>query len=124
MAENKSNMKGRVTVYSVPGCPHCTQAKAALKKLGLPVCEVDINKHRELQTKVKRLAGCSSVPQIFFNNVYVGNNEDLQNLVSPTCHFFSAIYFYVVCCIKILNFEIFFLISYPVYTGIYIYTLR
>ncbi|KAA0715965.1 hypothetical protein E1301_Tti016139 [Triplophysa tibetana] len=80
MAENKSNMKGRVTVYSVPGCPHCTQARAALKKLGLPVCEVDINKHRELQTKVKRLAGCSSVPQIFFNNVYVGNNEDLQKL--------------------------------------------
>lgn len=82
MAENKSDMKGRVTVYSVLGCPHCIQAKATLMTLGLPVCEVDINKHRELQTQVKRLTGHGSVPQIFFNNVYVGNNKDLQNLVS------------------------------------------
>lgn len=73
-------MKGRVTVYSVLGCPHCIQAKATLKKLGLPVCEVDINKHRELQTQVKTRTGHSSVPQIFFNNVYVGDNKDLQNL--------------------------------------------
>ncbi|XP_055071223.1 uncharacterized protein [Misgurnus anguillicaudatus] len=80
MAVNKSNMKGRVTVYSVLGCPHCTQAKDTLRNLGLPVCNVDINKHRDLQTQVKGLTGHSSVPQIFFNNVYVGNNEDLQNL--------------------------------------------
>lgn len=94
MAENKSNMKGRVTVYSVLGCPHCIQAKITLKKLGLPVCEVDVNKHRELQTQVKRLTGHSSVPQIFFNNVYVGNNEDLQNLVSLTHHFYSVLSFF------------------------------
>ncbi|XP_051564484.1 uncharacterized protein LOC127447042 isoform X3 [Myxocyprinus asiaticus] len=80
MFDNYTSMKGRVTVYSVPGCPHCIQAKTTLSKLGLPVCDVDLNKHRELQTHVKELTGRSTVPQIFFNNVYVGNNEDLQNL--------------------------------------------
>jgi len=33
MVEDRPIMKGRVTVYSVPGCPHCTQAKATLRTL-------------------------------------------------------------------------------------------
>lgn len=81
MVENRPIMKGRVTVYSVPGCPHCIQAKATLRTLGVPVCDVDLNKHREIRARVKELTGHSTVPQIFFNNLYVGNNEDLQNLV-------------------------------------------
>uniref|UniRef100_A0A9J8A4R5 Zgc:152951 n=1 Tax=Cyprinus carpio carpio TaxID=630221 RepID=A0A9J8A4R5_CYPCA len=59
-------MRGRVTVYSVT--------------LGVPVCDVDVNKHRELRARLKELTGHSTVPQISFNNLYVGNNEDLQNL--------------------------------------------
>ncbi|XP_077072838.1 uncharacterized protein LOC143723877 isoform X3 [Siphateles boraxobius] len=80
MVEDRPIMKGRVTVYSVPGCPHCTQAKATLRTLGVPVCEVDVNKHGEIRARVKELTGHSAVPQIFFNNLYVGNNEDLQTL--------------------------------------------
>ncbi|XP_016306303.1 uncharacterized protein LOC107661305 isoform X3 [Sinocyclocheilus anshuiensis] len=80
MVEDGTVMRGRVTVYSVPGCPHCIQAKATLSTLGVPVCDVDVNKHRELRARLKELTGHSTVPQIFFNNLYVGNNEDLQNL--------------------------------------------
>ncbi|XP_059417138.1 uncharacterized protein LOC132152385 isoform X2 [Carassius carassius] len=81
MVEDRTVMRGRVTVYSVPGCAHCIQAKATLRALGVPVCEVDVNKHRELRARLKELTGLSAVPQIFFNNLFVGNNEDLQNLV-------------------------------------------
>ncbi len=81
MVEDGTVMRGRVTVYSVPGCSHCIQAKATLSTLGVPVCDVDINKHGELRARLKELTGHSTVPQIFFNNLYVGNNEDLQNLV-------------------------------------------
>lgn len=81
MVEDRTIMRGRVTVYSVPGCPHCIQAKAALSTLGVPVCDVDVNKHREIRAQLKELTGRSTVPQIFFNNMYVGNNEDLQKLV-------------------------------------------
>uniref|UniRef100_A0A673IFM0 Uncharacterized LOC107713722 n=1 Tax=Sinocyclocheilus rhinocerous TaxID=307959 RepID=A0A673IFM0_9TELE len=80
MVEDGTVMRGRVTVYSVPGCPHCIQAKATLSTLGVPVCDVNVNKHRELRARLKELTGHSVVPQIFFNNLYVGNNEDLQNL--------------------------------------------
>ncbi|KAI1899554.1 hypothetical protein AGOR_G00062980 [Albula goreensis] len=75
----KSQM-GRVTIYSVMGCPHCLQAKSCLQELGLQVHEVDINQHTELWVRVKELTGRSTVPQIFFNSVHIGGNDDLQKL--------------------------------------------
>lgn len=81
MGEFESNPLGRVTVYSIQGCPHCVQAKATLGRLGVPVCDVDVGRHPELRARVKELTGRSSVPQIFFNNIHVGGNDDLQKLV-------------------------------------------
>ncbi|XP_030284623.1 uncharacterized protein LOC115588278 isoform X2 [Sparus aurata] len=80
MGEFESNPLGRVTVYSIQGCPHCVQAKATLGRLGVPVCDVDVGRHPELRARVKELTGRSSVPQIFFNNIHVGGNDDLQKL--------------------------------------------
>uniref|UniRef100_A0A3P9PAZ1 Zgc:152951 n=1 Tax=Poecilia reticulata TaxID=8081 RepID=A0A3P9PAZ1_POERE len=78
----KSSALGRVTVYSIQGCPHCVQAKATLRSLGVPVCEVDVGLHSELRVKLKELTGRSTVPQIFFNSVHVGGNDDLQKLAT------------------------------------------
>eukprot|EP00064_Thunnus_orientalis_P005094 superscaffoldBa00000486_g5107 len=80
MEEFESNASGRVTVYSIQGCPHCMQAKATLGHLGVPVCDVDIGRHPELRARVKELTGRSTVPQIFFNSIHVGGNDDLQKL--------------------------------------------
>ncbi|XP_028291531.1 uncharacterized protein LOC114454879 isoform X1 [Gouania willdenowi] len=80
MEDFDSNAQGRVTVYSVQGCPHCVQAKATLGRLGVSVYDVDIGRHSELRSRVKELTGRSTVPQIFFNSVHVGGNDDLQKL--------------------------------------------
>lgn len=80
MGTNEVGATGRVTVYSITGCPHCIQAKGRLGQLGVPVCDVDVGKHAELRVKVKELTGRSTVPQIFFNGVHVGGNDDLQKL--------------------------------------------
>ncbi|XP_062287606.1 uncharacterized protein zgc:152951 isoform X3 [Scomber scombrus] len=80
MADSDSSTTGRVTVYSIQGCPHCVQAKATLGRLGVPVCDVDVGRHPELRARVKELTGRSTVPQIFFNNIHVGGNDDLQRL--------------------------------------------
>ncbi|XP_030642057.1 uncharacterized protein zgc:152951 [Chanos chanos] len=80
MAEVENRLEGQVTVYSVPGCPHCQHAKNTLKKLGLPVCDVNVNQHPDIRGRIKELTGRSTVPQIFFNGVHVGGNDDLQNL--------------------------------------------
>ena len=81
MGESENSARGRVTVYSIQGCPHCVQAKATLGRLGVPVCDVNLGKHPELRAVVKELTGRSTVPQIFFNQVHVGGNDDLQKLV-------------------------------------------
>ncbi|MEQ2248330.1 hypothetical protein ILYODFUR_018105 [Ilyodon furcidens] len=80
MGDFESGALGRVTVYSIQGCPHCVQAKATLRSLGVPVFDVDVGIHSELMVKLKELTGRSTVPQIFFNTVHVGGNEDLQKL--------------------------------------------
>lgn len=80
MEELESSALGRVTVYSMPGCPHCMRAKATLGRLGVPVVDVDMGRHPELIARVKALTGRTSVPQIFFNNIHVGGNDDLQKL--------------------------------------------
>ncbi|XP_061697698.1 uncharacterized protein zgc:152951 isoform X2 [Syngnathoides biaculeatus] len=80
MEEFINSDKGRVTVYSIEGCPHCRQAKAILARLGVPICDVDLNQHPELQAPVKKLTGRISVPQIFFNNLFIGGNEKLQKM--------------------------------------------
>uniref|UniRef100_A0A3Q2VV16 Zgc:152951 n=1 Tax=Haplochromis burtoni TaxID=8153 RepID=A0A3Q2VV16_HAPBU len=80
MGDYESSAPGRITVYSIQGCPHCMQAKATLAGLGVPVCDIDLGSHSELRAKVKELTGRSTVPQIFFNNVHVGGNDDLQKL--------------------------------------------
>lgn len=80
MGETVDSFPGRVTVYSIQGCPHCVQAKTSLGRLGVPLLEVDMGRYPELWVKVKELTGRSTVPQIFFNSVHVGGNEDLQNL--------------------------------------------
>uniref|UniRef100_A0A8C6SCK3 Zgc:152951 n=1 Tax=Neogobius melanostomus TaxID=47308 RepID=A0A8C6SCK3_9GOBI len=83
MEREESSPLGRVTVYSIQGCPHCVQAKASLGRLDVPVCDVDMGKHPELRARVKELTGRITVPQIFFNNIHVGGNDDLQKM-SPT----------------------------------------
>ncbi|XP_060785899.1 uncharacterized protein zgc:152951 [Neoarius graeffei] len=80
MAVSENHIAGRVTVYSVPGCPHCLQAKAALQALNLPVCEVDVSHDAAVRAWLDKMTGSSTVPQIFFNDVHIGGNESLQNL--------------------------------------------
>lgn len=81
MGEFESSSLGRVTVYSIQGCQQCEQAKATLRHLEVPVCDVDVGTHPELRARLKELTGCSTVPQIFFNSVHVGGSDDLQKLV-------------------------------------------
>lgn len=81
MAVFENHTAGSVTVYSVPGCPQCLQAKAALHALNLPVCEVDVSHDAAVRAWLDKTTGSSTVPQIFFNNIHVGGNESFKNLV-------------------------------------------
>lgn len=78
-------LKGRVVVYSILGCPHCMRAKNTLLDLGVPYTDISLDTYPQCREEVKRLTGGrQTVPQIFFNAKHIGGNDDLQTLVKDT----------------------------------------
>ncbi|KAF6028836.1 hypothetical protein EB796_012821 [Bugula neritina] len=74
--------QGRVLVYSLTGCAHCKAAKHTLTTLNVPFTDVSIDQYdSSVRQEVKERTGKSTVPQIFFNDVYIGGNVELQEVV-------------------------------------------
>lgn len=74
-------LKGRVLVYSILGCPHCMRAKNTLQELGVPYTDVSLDRFPHARQDMQMRAQKRTVPQIFFNAKHIGGNEDLQDLV-------------------------------------------
>ncbi|ELU10998.1 hypothetical protein CAPTEDRAFT_203097 [Capitella teleta] len=75
-------LKGRILIYSIIGCPHCMRAKNTLQELGLPFVDINLDSYPQCREPMKHRIGRTSVPQVFFNSIHVGGNEDLQKLVN------------------------------------------
>eukprot|EP01094_Clydonella_sp_ATCC50884_P000341 TRINITY_DN10267_c0_g1_i1.p1 TRINITY_DN10267_c0_g1~~TRINITY_DN10267_c0_g1_i1.p1 ORF type:complete len:520 (+),score=191.95 TRINITY_DN10267_c0_g1_i1:33-1592(+) len=73
---------GQVTVFSISGCPHCRTAKNSLKEKGLKYVEVNLDVFPERKQEMKELSGRHTLPQILFNNIHVGGNDDLQSAMA------------------------------------------
>ena len=73
-------MKGRIVAYTLTGCPHCKRAKAKLKELGLEYSEIDVSVYKDRRDEMIERTGVHTLPQIFFNEVYVGGNSEFQGL--------------------------------------------
>uniref|UniRef100_A0A7S4KMY7 DEP domain-containing protein n=1 Tax=Paramoeba aestuarina TaxID=180227 RepID=A0A7S4KMY7_9EUKA len=73
-----ANWKGAVHVFTISGCPFCRRSKAYLTEKGIPYNEVDLSnglkKHKFLIERTK----CYTVPQIFFNDTFIGGCDDLK----------------------------------------------
>lgn len=76
------DIKGRILVYSILGCPHCMRAKNTLHSQNLPYTDISLETFPQCRQEVLDRTGKKTVPQIFFNNVHVGGNDDLQKLVN------------------------------------------
>uniref|UniRef100_A0A2C9JV79 Uncharacterized protein n=1 Tax=Biomphalaria glabrata TaxID=6526 RepID=A0A2C9JV79_BIOGL len=72
---------GRITVYTVQGCPHCRKAKKTLKSLALPYTDVRLDLFPDIRREVVKKSGMNTVPQIYFNKILIGGNEDLNKLL-------------------------------------------
>jgi len=76
---------GRITVYSIVGCPHCKAAKARLKEENLQFIDVSVDRFpSSVREWVREKTGKTSVPQIFFNAAYIGGNKELQATLDDT----------------------------------------
>ena len=86
-------LEGRVVVYSIVGCPHCLKAKSTLQELRIGFVDVDLGRFPEhvREWLRQRTGGKSSVPQVFFNSVLIGGNDDLQKLIADKEAFDAAL---------------------------------
>ena len=76
------DIKGRVVVFTIIGCPHCMKAKHTLQNIGIPYTDVRLDAFPQCRNYLKEKTGKSTVPQIFFNNILIGGNDDLNRVVS------------------------------------------
>lgn len=66
-----------VTLFSRPGCPHCTRAKRALRAQKLPFEEIVLG--RDVTTSsLLAVTGRATTPQVFIGGRHIGGADDLE----------------------------------------------
>ncbi len=70
-----------VKMYTSDRCPYCVQAKSLLRQRGVAnIEEVRVDLQPEERSKMMRLTGRRTVPQIFIGATHVGGCDDLVAL--------------------------------------------
>ncbi len=71
----------KIEIYTTNYCPYCVKAKSLLKKKNIKFYEVDVSNDEVLREKMTTMAnGARSVPQIFADNVYIGDCDKIYKL--------------------------------------------
>lgn len=71
----------QVKMYTSNYCPFCSRAKALLQQRGVvDLEEVVVDGAPEVRAHMAKLAGRTSVPQIFIGETLVGGCDDLHSL--------------------------------------------
>ena len=71
-----------ITIYTSDGCAFCDRAKQLCKTAGVDYREVNIHNVDKDWLKYKIGYLPRTVPQIFFDQEYIGGFEDLKNFFS------------------------------------------
>jgi glutaredoxin 3 len=71
----------KIEIYTTNSCPFCIKAKSLLKKKNIIFSEIDVSNDEVLREKMSALAnGSRSVPQIFADNVHIGDCDKIHKL--------------------------------------------
>lgn len=73
-------MKGRITVYSITGCPYCIRVKNKLRELDLEYVDINLEVYTNRRNEMKQRTGRKTVPQIFFNAKHIGGFAEFDAL--------------------------------------------
>ena len=71
----------QITVYTTATCPYCHRAKVLLRRKNLAFTEIPMDGDpRARREMTARAHGRMTVPQIFFNDVHIGDCDELHAL--------------------------------------------
>lgn len=69
----------RVTLFTKPGCPHCSRAKKALVNKGLKYEEITLGGKGVTYSTLTAVTGKGTTPQVYIDGVHVGTADDLDS---------------------------------------------
>jgi glutaredoxin 3 len=71
----------KIEIYTTNNCPFCVKAKSLLNKKKIKFLEINISNNETLREKMSYMAnGARSVPQIFADNIYIGDCDKIHKL--------------------------------------------
>jgi glutaredoxin 3 len=71
----------KIEIYTTDYCPFCVKAKTLLKKKNIKYIEINLSDDEALREKMSAMAnGARSVPQIFADNVHIGDCDKIHKL--------------------------------------------
>ena len=71
----------KIEIYTTNNCPFCVKAKSLLKKKNIKFSEIDVSNDEILREKMTAMTnGARSVPQIFADNVHIGDCDKIYKL--------------------------------------------
>jgi glutaredoxin 3 len=71
----------KIKIYTTNYCPFCVKAKSLLKKKNIKFSEIDVSNDEALREKMITMTnGARSVPQIFADNVHIGDCDKIYKL--------------------------------------------
>lgn len=68
----------RVSLFTKPGCPHCSRAKAALSDNGYTYEEITLGDNGVSYSSLVAVTGAGTVPQVFIEGEHIGGADDLE----------------------------------------------
>ncbi len=68
----------RVTIFTKPGCPHCTRAKNVLVEKGLKYEEIELGQKGLSFSSLMAVTGAGTTPQVFIEGKLIGTADDLE----------------------------------------------
>ncbi|MTI48409.1 glutaredoxin 3 [Sporosalibacterium faouarense] len=73
-------MAKKVVIYTFETCPFCKRAKRLLNNKGIDFKEIEISDDDAKLDELEQQTGCSTVPQIFVNDKFIGGCDDIIQL--------------------------------------------
>ena len=71
----------KVKIYITQLCGYCVRAKTLLDREGIPYEEIDISETPEVRDELVKKTGEWSVPQIFVDGEYIGQDDELRDWI-------------------------------------------
>jgi glutaredoxin 3 len=70
-----------ITIYTTMACPYCRRAKDLLRKKNLAFTEIPVDGDPAARKEMTvRARGRTTVPQIFFDGIHIGDSDELHDL--------------------------------------------